>query len=430
MSSLIVVPTTVNELVQRMRKYVESYGTKNIQDMISYLNNLTEGGIRMHYDIIGKNRAQNSTHPLSGCANARLVLTYNKNHQGEKLPIHYAANGVIVKFPEWNVLSVMPNMTETQYNKEKLAKTRDQYDVYPLLDGTTVALYYDDGWKLSSCNSHNVSDYTFIGEKTFRDAIDDLVKQYTDFSFEKLDKKICYVLRFKHPHFHPFSGDSPYISLIHTVSFKNGLIDKIDNSVNIGLPCVTAVDVSGEDLFKDNDDAVNEFKKTHNVKYGFLLRARGGSKTYLPDVIIETKLMTYIRKTIYDIPNSKTIAIQNPTQRVDYITLRAYMIQDFNKYFTVVFPIYASRFQQLKDMFERMCDTVIHCHRDNRRGNSTDPMILVSRVLYNQLSQVNLNINSQACRSIIFDHITNINNIELIYNGYLCEMRNRSKTNK
>lgn len=66
------------------------------------------------------------------------------------------------------------------------------YDCYPIIDGTVLNLYYyDETWKMGSKHSYDISDHYWRGI-VYKEEINRQLENYTDFSWDKLDKDCTY----------------------------------------------------------------------------------------------------------------------------------------------------------------------------------------------------------------------------------------------
>lgn len=65
---------------------------------------------------------------------------------------------------------------------------------YHLIDGINLTVYYEDGWRLASTNSCDISDKNYISSKTYGECFNECLEQYGE-----LDKSRIYELIMVHP---------------------------------------------------------------------------------------------------------------------------------------------------------------------------------------------------------------------------------------
>lgn len=145
----------------------------------------------------------------------RFVLSADRHNSDFAIKLARQSNGIVYqlsnvpsKQPKCELVVVPSNDFNNRFTKtdlEPLIKG-SKYKIYPLSDGTTVNLYFDKiatKWMFSSKNTFNLGELSWRGAK-YNTTIMDVLAQYKDFSFDKLDKNCCYSIGFKHPAFHPF----------------------------------------------------------------------------------------------------------------------------------------------------------------------------------------------------------------------------------
>lgn len=415
-------PQTLRELLQCMRQTTTTIGIDQAPKIFEKFDGVTGGGIQMHYDIRETNK-NHKTIPgkyegLSGCTKAILVLTHKKNYEGQRTRLQRETNGAIVLFPEWKLLSLMPSIPATQPTEKELKTNLSKYDIYPLFDGTLVTYYHYDGkWIPSTANSANCNDITWIGECDYAHALGELFAAHPEFKFNRMKKDRCYTFVFKHADFHPFLAESPRITLIQSRSLTN--LADISRTEDIGVPICSPVTVTYEQMMSRCASSLSLYEKTRSaadICYGYLLRAKNADQDH--DYIVESTLMTYIRKVAYDLPlvSSSPMTLNRPVHRVHYYILRAILIHDFNIHFLTIFPQYGKVWDWCENLLVRLTKKVIAMHAGGPREGIT-PTVEEStaRMLMEKIRPENVNINSAQTMGIISDLVRDHRNLDIIH---------------
>jgi len=166
----------------------------------------------------------------------RFILSTNRNSADFAIPLVRQCNGVIIVVEELEtglnskIITLSSNEFNPKFNQTKLADhiSIGEYKIYEIQDGTTINLYYDENyissetltkldsnqlktfytykkgdWIYSTKNSFDVKKMIWRGFE-YGQVINDVLKEYPEFTLEKLSKDKSYSLGFKHPAFHPF----------------------------------------------------------------------------------------------------------------------------------------------------------------------------------------------------------------------------------
>lgn len=413
-------PQSLSELLRLMRSLTSIAGANRAHEVMEQFESVTGGGIQLHYNIIEKSQdARKATRGkyanFAGCKKALLTLTYKKDFEGTRNRLQREANGAIVQFPEWKLLSIMPAIADQQPPEKELKSSLSDYNIFPLNDGTVVTYYhYNDKWVPSTSNAIDASNHTWLGASTYAMVLKELLGTHKNFSFAKLQKNRCYTFVFKHPDFHPFMAESPRISLVQSVG------DKMDISYteDIGVPLCKMMSITYEKMRTSADNALETFVRSRSVddiNYGYILRSKTPEKR---DYCIESTLMKYIRKTIYDLPPANTMqgSLSGPNQRIFYIVLRAIMVPDFHTYFLKVFPQFEDLWLWCDELLNNLANKVIVMHAgSNRDGASPTIEESTARILTEKLRHENININSSHAKSIITDFVRDTGNLSTLH---------------
>lgn len=513
----------------------------NVAHNIMHFHDVTNNAFNINYNIVkpapnaGETRGKYTQ--LNGCLDARLIISQRREYQGTRTRFNRVMAGVVIKLPEWKILSIMPEFPQAEVDLKYIRENYGDYMVFPCRDGTTATLYYDNGaWRVSTYNGIDVSDHTWLGKSTYIEAIRELCAAHAAFDWDKLQKTRAYTILFHHPDFHPFSAEKPNIELVQSVDLTN-LGKGISLTDNIGIPNLPSCDITIEQILEKRDSSITDFRKDNeNRCYGYVLRhrstiinpniaaalaanpllasaaasaaptptpdntrgssssrgnnrgrggARGGARgggnqsaradasaradtvaradTYASradssarvdvsaratthdqpqwlglshdahacDYIIESRLMLFIRRTIYDLPRGTTAAIQlnTPAERIDYYCLRAMLGKpDICTVFMGLFPQYKPRYDEFNALLQTIRNKLIAaigCNGGDTamgRPKGFDSISVIAASLYDGLVQHKLNINSSQTASIIDDYIRNTDNLHM-FHAYYQSMR-------
>lgn len=337
----------------------------------------------------------------------RFILSTNRHKADFGIPLVRQSNGVIFVIEENIIdelpvlvcrpLAIPPNDFNPKFSQSELAKhiEKGEYKIYEIQDGTTVTMFYDadhiesenitEGdkayklyqrgkWIYSTKNAFDVNSMIWRGFN-YKQIIDDVLKEYPDFDFNKLDKNKSYTIGFKHPAFHPFGQPKEWTNSDFTPSSLKWLksawfmqsteLSTLTKNTeeNIGLPHQVLLDQKGgiPAIFKKLGNSLKDFVNTLKINQhmnnavtqidisktflGLVLRTTEESKTQdLSDILLESALWQEIRKLIYQLP-----FIQNKTVRekqeqnfknMTYIILDSFLDFKRRNVFIQVFPQY------------------------------------------------------------------------------------------
>lgn len=510
-------------------------------DIFDYFHIVTGGCFNVSFQanmpVTRPPRVKSRYSALTACPDARVHISVRRDYIGTRTAIHRVLNGCTIIWPSWRLLSIMPEWCNTTPNMGYLKKYIDKYTVYAAQDGTIATLYYDDRWRVSTVTGMDVSNYKWLGSRTYFEIISELCKSHPEFSFSRLDKSYCYSLLFRHPSFHPFTGSGSHIMFMQAVNTANPGAGVIYD-LNIGIPRQEPLDITldamvaksasslrdyiadptkfcfgfvlrrknraynpnhkalggvssrdaaasplsssasaaaaaaaaAADASVDTDpaadavasaaaaDVADTAAPNTNVPKQKVRRERGQPIAYYPnahtlvrryrdnpdfvitanwydgrhngavdgcDYVIESRLMQFIRSVVYDLPRGQSGEIfKTPEDRIEYFCLRAKLGGGkIPQIFPRVFPQYSEWFARYDNFFDSLrkeLTVAIGCNGGNvAAGRPSDSTTLgrVAGVLYDDIVQHNLNINSAQTASILDDHIKNIDRL-LIYHAY------------
>lgn len=243
-----------------------------------------------------------------------------------------ACNGVIIDCATWTILSMLSPVCTT-FKRAEAAKNLAKYTLYLAEDGTTVSLYYKNGIRLATNNGFDVSHLTRFGETTWAEALCELLTGKPKLEGAQLvidnffpteeSRKVCYVLGVRHHHFCLLESDPQRVWFL--TAYNLTTCEEVDCPVP--LPRQEQVQISVKECLSLCNNALSTYKqsgrKTHF--YGVVFRGKD-----LPDdckkysnMFLESSLMQYIRKTIYDFGDVPVLPKPiTPYQRCIFVTLR------------------------------------------------------------------------------------------------------------
>lgn len=342
----------------------------------------------------------------------RIFLSRGRSNEWRGLGVE--CNGVVIDTKTWSLLSIPPrafarDVRKSDINRALAVPDEDEtgnYSVVQALDGTVVTIY---GWMhpkkgliwcLASANGYDVSHLKWGGEKTYAEAVFELLAKHhtlcamtglelvwgvlsaddVRLNFRTLDQKRCYTIGFRHPNFHPMTADPPGVWNIQSVNLVSGV------TATDGLPGVpnqATYDISDlnrllgryrrpmrvEDLESISQTALDDAKEiiagkmvpsllsgdewtfATSFNYGFILRSK--KPLNCPDILIASPLLNRVRQLIYNRRPPNNIG-----QR-QFDSLWAYLNIGDRKDFIDLFPDAEVRFKIYEKFIEYIVDIVL-----------------------------------------------------------------------
>jgi hypothetical protein len=291
----------------------------------------------------------------------RIILSVMKGKANYKYKLVNQCNGLIIDSANWRALVRPCEALNPQPNESLVAKNIEDYNVYPMFDGTFVNLYcYGGTWCLSSANGFDIGAFNWMGPLTYQEAFDNVLSRYPNFTYEGLNADYCYSIVFKHYDFHPFMGDPEAAYLIKVTHPETGVTisDEEIPNLAIGIPYVIPInDVlkmgSNQTLYERMKTLANNSMKIYTtqeegapkVVYGFVLRAKNASDYYNSNLAIESILFKNIRQFIYGVKDIKAPNLDH-NNRLDHLILRAYLNTHRKVEFITLFQQYHEKFNK------------------------------------------------------------------------------------
>lgn len=312
-------------------------------------------------DLITKLKTIEGLYVRSGEGLDYVLLTAHITRANFDSELNRYANGLLFDTQTKEIL-VLPS---PRFNKRvkltDVSKHLSDYKAYKIQDGSVVNLYYDEPnqrWAMSSANGWDVSNYFWLGNKTYEEAFNECVRQYPEFSFDKLNKKFSYSVGFRHHEFHPLLNDPQsawFIQSCDLEKLNNGTLS-INYNDNIGIPLQTQITVTDQ-MIDDLKSALARYlanPSPQSINYGYILRSDNGR---FSNVILESTLLEKIRMLMYNIPK-KIEGLDTPVKRIEYNILKAHGSEDrYN--FQYLFPQYKQRYEYYDTTITRIATRVV-----------------------------------------------------------------------
>lgn len=255
----------------------------------------------------------------------RMCFIGNRFKSDFKNPISKECNGAIFYYDR-KTKKFTPLVIPTPlFNSQKLVKKNIEsiyksgnYDVYPILDGTIMNLYYFNGsWRISTNKAYDATELVMFNNKTYNDVLSECLsyennKNIRDYlNVQTLNINKCYSLCVKNSGFHVFQ-DYNKVTIIQQCCLLSGAKEEIE----CDYKCFKSnTGMSWKELNLKMNTAVSNFKKNgsnlgYNPFLGVILR-NNNSDEY-SNVLMESNLMTKIRNFLYNFSFSKNLIYKNP----------------------------------------------------------------------------------------------------------------------
>ncbi len=414
-----------------------------------------------------------SNYEQTGHGLGRVVL-YADNGCDYTQMISYECNGVILDATNnWKVLAIGNKSMMNSYTVKHLDANFSHYDVFEVIDGTIISLYYSDnplfaGWHIGSHRAYECDNMTWMGSHTYKQVFtESLMAQQGDIgTFDELCDKYffrgyTYNLGFQHPEWHPAEKnhrvwcvgiqDCASVCSLPVVGGSVGSEDGVGSSnelitelvkkmgaITLQMPIAKSGnggsggnEVTIHSLIAECQSSYKNFVQSGKKNHGYILRASQKSldegKVPMTDavVLIESSLMQYIRKTVYRFHKNSPVSNE---YRLNYIALRA--VLSAQKAFPDHFPILAPLYNEYKKMMNDVAARVVQCmtnmniyHRvvhTQKSADSKNTSVRIDMIAKLYLSHFNkpenrINANGEDSRSIIVDTVFSNQYLDIIY---------------
>jgi len=369
---------TLTSFVEQLDNHVKSYKQLNLQnaeEIIQHVRDLT------YPNYIGSNFENLSC--LDNAPYFRMVLSTKRNKANFSTPLVRESNGAIIIIEQSDLsvrcrLLTRPahdcNPKITNYQQVNNSIRNGLYDIYRINDGTTVNISYMNHTKTWIFSSKNGFDWAQVEwrNRINGEIVDEVLKGYPGFSFDKLNPSKTYTIGFRHPAHHPF-GTSTDTSACFSQSadLRTGVTS---NSESIGLPTQERARVHSQGskywqamqaLAKSAlDDYIKaDAKQPIRPFFGFILRSKECERTkHYSDIIIESSLMNEIRKAIYQAPyiaNKVELAEYKANfKNMMFVQVESYLDTKKRALYERLFPQWVSLYTQYDDIVTEGVDQV------------------------------------------------------------------------
>jgi hypothetical protein len=244
------------------------------------------------------------------------------------------------------------------------------YQIYQILDGTRVSLWWDGKqWILSTRKMIFANEVIWKNNKTYMDVFMDVLV-HNKLTMDIFDKEMSYNLIIKHPIHHLFQQNpDKEIKTIHVINVFDvkecKLIPPNDFGNKYGIPCQDEwrgqAFSSLEDIFMFNKGSVANYIEKGTVNYGFILKTKNYLKTKeYSNVIIYSDIYKVIKNAFY---NRKKFAVyKNIDDTIDNRVVLISVTYEDNEVSTFVklFPQYGPRITQYRviidNIIARLCE--------------------------------------------------------------------------
>lgn len=290
---------SVEEAIPSIRAVLfKNYIKTVIEDISSYEN---PTGFRIMF--IGNRFKSDFTNPISEECNG-AIYTYNFLEKSFK--------PLVIPTPLFNSQKLVKNNISNLYKEGK-------YDVYPVMDGTILNLYYyNNSWRISTNKAYDATNLQFCDGKTYGEILEELSNYSYNkgvFDINTLEINKCYTICIKYSKFHFFNEGNQEpcnnkITVLRYVDLQTGIITW---NPAIGISKSNEC-IPWKQLNNNIQNAVSKHKKLGNqLSYkpflGVILRVNCSNSYGIQynNILLESNLMTNIRNFIYNFTFSKSL---------------------------------------------------------------------------------------------------------------------------
>lgn len=347
----------------------------------------------------------------------RVILSKRNNTVPLTHPITRTCAGLVLEHDDgkWRVLAVPPPMLarNASANKINIAK----YEVSRISDGTVVTAYsYGGEWRFSTANGYDVTDFKWIGELTFGEAINEAVGGKV---FDTLNEKKSYTFGFSHPAFHFFNRGAPHAWFIQSALVDSkGITISRDGLAEMNLPRAPLIE---NPTIKDiiSECAVSRISGAEAGAVpclGFILRRKVEEDDQFDNILVESPLLQMARNSIYKLKNNK-VEIDH-TNRLRYSLLRLFLREGDRTAYIKYFPQHKQIFDEYAKILSKFARKVLkYCKENNNRKNKpTDPEdVAASSIAALIINKGDIQVFSHDAANLVYDFILNVEFADIFY---------------
>jgi hypothetical protein len=187
--------------------------------------------------------AESAAESVAAVTDTHIILRKVNNRGSHELSRYVSTecNGIVLKVEDTlvKVLSMPPMTPMRSFNINHVIT---DYYIYTLADATTVTLYYDTVWKMSTIRGIDVTNVK-VNTRTFKELFEDACTHSgAGFDYSRLDKNKCYTIGFRHPSMHPLNVTNKYavfqIQTFDIAKFNKYISELSDNFNRVRLTFV------------------------------------------------------------------------------------------------------------------------------------------------------------------------------------------------
>nr|UUH61901.1 M448R [African swine fever virus] len=325
----------------------------------------------------------------------RVVLSRAQPVKAQESLLTTMCNGLVLDANTWTCLAIPPPAPFQQATRQVQHFYRNNfYEVVPIQDGTLLTIYhwddpeYGPSWCLASTHGYDVSNYCWIGDKTFAELVYELLQQHstcdvtleknktrgTRLFFDNLNPDYCYTIGIRHHNLQPLIYDPQNIWAIQSTNLKTlktvypeyygyigipGIQSQVPELPQYDLPYLIR---SYKTAMNQAKNAIKNGKKDKGYfNYGYLLISRAPAITKsTSNVLLKSPLLVFLQKSVYQ----KKHNISN-SQRLEFIILQNYLMQHFRDHFIALFPQYISYYTKYQNMLNMIIHSIATKDKDH-----------------------------------------------------------------
>lgn len=298
---------------------------------------------------------------------------------------------------DFKLISLPPSPPIIKYKLSEISRNISEAKITPIVDGTTVTLYYyKNQWVVSTYRGYDIGDYTRLGNVSFKMALMEIFRKYPNFSFSKLQKNHCYTIGFKSKHFHPFIDPSNSNTAWFIRSFN---LDTLTlSNEDIGIPRQTHFTIPNiSQLITNCKTSLQDYIKTNSINYGYIITLK--NRSYL----MESSLLKFIRNTFYYTFDKPDLTNYN---EVNYRVLKALLNNIDVSTFCKVFSQYKHIYKSLTVAVDALAEVIINDKPIPPNTSNVNSVFIAK-------------IKEKINKTVSFKHLTDRNKLEIIYN-FVC----------
>lgn len=383
-----IMQKTINvaSLIEQVNIHLKNYRELNTacaDETIKYIHSLTfPHFIGMNYEHLScLDSTKISKDSLPGF---RVILSTKRNKANFNTPLVRECNGMILlieqepeHYPRCRIVTrpahdCNPNISNSSLINNSIRN--GLYDIYRIDDGTTVNISYlqrsltqKGVWIFSSKNAIDLSNVEWRN-RFYNEILDEVLKKYPGFSFDKLNPMRTYTIGFRHPAYHPFGGTTDIRAWF--IQSTDVLTGEISTTEPIGIPTQerARINVQGGLFWQSMQDSANVAldEYVHAMRnntpirpfFGYIMRSKDRERTKgYSDILIESSLMNEIRKAIYQAPyiqNKITLAeFKQNFKQTEFVQVESYLDAKKRPLYEVLFPSWINLYEQFDNIMTR-----------------------------------------------------------------------------